>query len=205
MNKKLIRLTEQDLHRIVKESVNKILTELDWKTYANAARKASDRAEWGKLDRAEKFADAATKEFNKKYGVKSDEPEWMTPNRYAAKIGFNGSRRPGAGMVFHQRVNDNLHTSPKSKYLDYYEKNHYNRGTDRWRSYDWPAEGGNWEDTKGERAAPRNTDWPEDFDSFNYIKDTDVKDRAYKGDEELKNYYTNNYDYQKGKGWNLKH
>ena len=28
MNKKLIRLTESDLHRIVKESVNKILTEV---------------------------------------------------------------------------------------------------------------------------------------------------------------------------------
>ena len=27
MNKKLIRLTEQDLHRIVKESVNKIVKE----------------------------------------------------------------------------------------------------------------------------------------------------------------------------------
>jgi hypothetical protein len=35
MNKKLIRLTEQDLHRIVKESVNKLLTELDWTTYSN--------------------------------------------------------------------------------------------------------------------------------------------------------------------------
>ena len=35
MEKKLIRLTESDLHNIVKESVNKILTELDWKTYAN--------------------------------------------------------------------------------------------------------------------------------------------------------------------------
>ncbi len=35
-NKQLIRLTENDLHRIVKESVNKVLTELDWKTYANS-------------------------------------------------------------------------------------------------------------------------------------------------------------------------
>ena len=34
MNKKLIRLTEQDLHRIVKESVNKILKEGDGK-FAN--------------------------------------------------------------------------------------------------------------------------------------------------------------------------
>ena len=39
MNKKLIRLTESDLHKIVKESVNKVLTELDWKTYASAADK----------------------------------------------------------------------------------------------------------------------------------------------------------------------
>jgi len=29
MNKKLIRLTEQDLHKIVKESVNRILNECD--------------------------------------------------------------------------------------------------------------------------------------------------------------------------------
>ena len=42
MNKKLIRLTESDLHKIVKESVNKVLTELDWRTYANAAKKARE-------------------------------------------------------------------------------------------------------------------------------------------------------------------
>ena len=42
-NRKLIRLTENDLHKIVKESVNRVLSEaineLDWRTYANAARK----------------------------------------------------------------------------------------------------------------------------------------------------------------------
>ena len=42
-NKKLIRLTESDLHRIVRESVNKVLTELDWKTYQNAAEKDWER------------------------------------------------------------------------------------------------------------------------------------------------------------------
>jgi hypothetical protein len=36
MNKKLIRLTEQDLHRIVKESVNSILNE---ESYRKAAKK----------------------------------------------------------------------------------------------------------------------------------------------------------------------
>ena len=33
--KKIVRLTEGDLHRIIKESVNNIITELDWKTKMN--------------------------------------------------------------------------------------------------------------------------------------------------------------------------
>lgn len=37
--KQVIRLTEQDLHNIITESVKQALNELDWKTYANAARK----------------------------------------------------------------------------------------------------------------------------------------------------------------------
>lgn len=37
--KQLVRLTESDLHRIIKESVNNVLTELDWRTYASAADK----------------------------------------------------------------------------------------------------------------------------------------------------------------------
>ena len=44
MGKQIIKMTESDLHQIIKESVNRILTELDWKTYANAARKADERA-----------------------------------------------------------------------------------------------------------------------------------------------------------------
>ena len=53
MNKKLIRLTESDLHRIVKESVNKVLreaqlNELDPRTYASYAsgrQRQADNAE----------------------------------------------------------------------------------------------------------------------------------------------------------------
>ena len=65
MDKKLIRLTENDLHKIVKESVNRVLTELDWKTYANAAKK---RAEQGKDDKAEDLAQFATDRFNNDFG-----------------------------------------------------------------------------------------------------------------------------------------
>ena len=38
--KQLVRLTEGDLHRIIKESVNNILSELDWKTYQSGCSKS---------------------------------------------------------------------------------------------------------------------------------------------------------------------
>ena len=64
--KKTIRLTESDLHRIVKESVNKILTELDWRTYANAAKKAGTET-IGRIKSGEKFNDLKNdKDFAKR-------------------------------------------------------------------------------------------------------------------------------------------
>jgi hypothetical protein len=47
MAKKLIRLTESDLHRIIENSVKRVLkesqlNELDWRTYANAGKKTHD-------------------------------------------------------------------------------------------------------------------------------------------------------------------
>ena len=47
---KKIRLTESDLHRVIKESVNKVLTELDWRTYANAAKKAKEQGRDSRWD-----------------------------------------------------------------------------------------------------------------------------------------------------------
>ena len=38
--KRKIKLTESDLHNIIKESVNHILSELDWRTYQSASDKA---------------------------------------------------------------------------------------------------------------------------------------------------------------------
>ena len=64
MKKQVIRLTESDLKNIIKESVNNILSELDWKTYQNARGKAIKRGEY---DRALKFGDAAQKSFSKEY------------------------------------------------------------------------------------------------------------------------------------------
>ena len=38
--KRKIKLTESELHNIIKESVNHILSELDWRTYQSASDKA---------------------------------------------------------------------------------------------------------------------------------------------------------------------
>ena len=50
MNKKVIRLTESDLHRIVKESVEKIVNEMSSKGWSNEDEemlfKALDMVEW---------------------------------------------------------------------------------------------------------------------------------------------------------------
>ena len=42
--KKIVRLTEGDLHNIIRKSVNNIIQELDYKTYGNAANKSAERA-----------------------------------------------------------------------------------------------------------------------------------------------------------------
>ena len=63
MNKKLIRLTESDLHRIVKESVNRVLSEVefrgrefhgnrpdDWRKMANIRKAFKDDADRSETD-----------------------------------------------------------------------------------------------------------------------------------------------------------
>lgn len=59
--KKVLRITEEDLHNIIKYSVNEALSELDWRTYHNAAMKDYDRK------RANKFANMRDKKFNDEY------------------------------------------------------------------------------------------------------------------------------------------
>ena len=71
MNKKVIRLTESDLHRIVKESVNRILKEYDLST-----KQGQIDSSWADFD------DEADKiKFNQEY----DKKAWNVPETDAAK------------------------------------------------------------------------------------------------------------------------
>lgn len=76
--KKIVRLTEGDLHRIIKESVNNIITELDWKTKMNyvkgrlrqgdeAYRQGDENGYRKYIRKAEYGAHDANDELEKKY------------------------------------------------------------------------------------------------------------------------------------------
>ena len=81
-NKTIFRLTESELRGFIGESVKKILSELDWRTYASAAQKND---EWRKehpehranqWNRSYYFRNAARDSFDKKHGLEHqfDEP-----------------------------------------------------------------------------------------------------------------------------------
>jgi len=76
--KKIIRLTESDLHKIVKNSVKRILkesqlNELDPRTYASYAQK---RKAQGQYDKARKGYDAAIDAFDDQYGSTTMYPRY---------------------------------------------------------------------------------------------------------------------------------
>ena len=76
--KKVIRLTESDLHRVIKESVKQVMNELDWRTYDNAARKSYFRARDAQTSaereyhkrRYDRFNNATKNAFEKKFGTR---------------------------------------------------------------------------------------------------------------------------------------
>ena len=62
-NMKRIRLTEGQLHNVIRESVNNILNEIDWKTYDSAAGKMAKKSP----ERVRPLLDAVDDAFAKKY------------------------------------------------------------------------------------------------------------------------------------------
>jgi hypothetical protein len=97
--KRRIRLTESDLHNIIKESVNNILTELDWRTAERAGEIASKKASHFDTNRydkirydrqADKFFDYSRKKNNTQYGFPEDFDNNWEKNNEEAKEMKNG-------------------------------------------------------------------------------------------------------------------
>ena len=182
MSKKIIRLTENDLHRVIKESVKQCLTELDWKTYANAEKKARDRGTdyWrekgetfpntvhkavGQRQRAERFGHAAKDAFDRDFGYQQGEHYYDDNYQRVGMGGDFGSTdefAPHAAGWRHDGI-ASLKRFPYGVYTT-------------------------------ERT-------PEDFfgDNLDAIQAYD------KAKDEIRNYKKGNYNYENGKGWQLKH
>lgn len=94
--KQTIRLTENELHNIIKESVNNILSELDWRTAENAADVADKKANSNKINdydklkyerQKHKFRNYAQKRYNTQYGFPEDfDNNWKRNNEKAYRI-----------------------------------------------------------------------------------------------------------------------
>jgi hypothetical protein len=104
---KVIKLTESDLHNMIKEAIN----ELNWKTYASAAKKANDKGE----DRSMNFADAATDSFNKEFG-------------YKEKVGNDLDNNDD---IYHDVTGKIYRDGTASSSIGEYEPQHYARLCDR--------------------------------------------------------------------------
>ena len=183
MNKKTIKkLSESDFHKMIEESVNKCLTEMDWKTYANAAKK-----------REQQFRDEANPSkkkglFNSYYNLK-DKARERFDNDYVGDYKYDTF-----GDKFRGKH------SPKFEVgLDMTEKPYgllkgYNKGGDKLFS---TKKGAYASQYKG-YTSPRN-----------FFRNKDVADKFTTANDELWDYHNGDYEYDSikngGNGkWNKK-
>ena len=88
--KKLIRLTEGDLHKIIKSSVKRVLQEADWKTYMNGSKGFHDKAEKKRKDWNSMFPHTKGSTERNSYDDKADELEKYANEKFNQKHGKNG-------------------------------------------------------------------------------------------------------------------
>lgn len=170
-NKTVIRLTESDIHGIVSESVRRVLSELDWKTYANASRKSHDRAidrmDNAEEDRAWRFADASNKAFNKEFG--------------------------------HDELDDDLEyygekARQSVKGANFTPSGHYGVGMGSWTPLRSVAH-------KGTDMAGGSADMPWRNSHSQMRPSSGTVDAYSRAGDEIRKYVNGKYRYEKGSGW----
>jgi hypothetical protein len=175
--KQVIRLTESDLHNIVRKAIN----ELDWRTYQNAYEKEKPS------DRAWKFRNAATNAFNRQngYGIKgvpygdSDDDTNFTYTKDSV-YGTNGS-------MFTPRMTDPFCTislsSDGSKIYSNQDVTTTNYGV----KPDW--------ETKSKRGEFDDLDSKVNASTYNPM----LKMAQMKGDKQVRDYFQGKSKYKNGK------
>lgn len=140
MNKKLIRLTESDLHNIIKESVNNILTELDWRTLASAEEKASQKMVDAKSDQERALANYQSKNFERgKIKRQNDMYDGVNSRNFDTYSSYPQSKQKfGDEQDFYPNPNTGKEKTSYRKQLGGAAKiAQFNRGEDEYRDGKW--------------------------------------------------------------------
>lgn len=91
MKKQIIRLTEEDLHNIISESVKKVITELDWKTYMNASKGRKKQADDIRDMYSKSFPNSDLANGRNPYDDKADKLEKYAQSAFQKQHGRDGN------------------------------------------------------------------------------------------------------------------
>lgn len=185
MNKKnTIRLTESELKNIITESVKNVISELDYKTYANAAIKARRKHDF---DRGDRFLSGAVDAFNRDYGYNDGDDYYGMSNW--------GDEDESIFPIFSDSEpdlpqDDDIFSNPSRYHPGLAFVTHDNNDQDTSSHYIYKTDGGKY--IKNNRdSVPKS-----------YSKK--LKQAVVRGNKDLTNYAKGKYEYTKGKGWHLK-
>ena len=187
MNKNRIKLTESQLHNVIEECVKQVLSELDWKTYANAANKRQAQGNWQSAD---KLRDQMVKSFNNKYATGDSEynnNNGIYTDKSASFQMDNGSMGDQGSLNFRSQIKQSNGELPQyinRKYRTGLEKDIYNR---------LPSQG-QWHGQNGMTDADKNAKQQPTWSSK-------VRDKAMQGVYDVDRYHNGQAKYVKGKGW----
>lgn len=194
-------MNESQLKKIVAESIKNVLTELDWKTYANAAEKSARKGETDyngyipgsrhkgdKRGRAVDFANAATKAFNDKYGHGDGEiGDPLKAGSFKGKITTKRPFDPEGIIDFNTRsvADDYNENEPWNSVGNYFKRNELSASKRYVPTWNQSRFGKEYQDKhKPHRDA--------------------LSDYEERGNREIENYFDGNYTYDNEKGWHLK-
>lgn len=194
---KVIRLTEDKLYECIEESVRNVLSELDWKTYMNYSK---GRRAQGNLKKAREGEEWARKNFNDKHF-----PNHEDGHEYAQNGNSNDYIQNDMGVVDMNSYGAqmNLHQS----------RNGFNTPIkDRYDNHEIQRFGGYANKKDGDYSVSHNiSNFGDDGLFHGYSNEegsmpkrrssSQFADRYNRASKDLRNYYSGQSKYIRGKGW----
>jgi hypothetical protein len=195
MNK--IRLTESQLHRVIKETVKRILEDygMDWRTAANAAQQSANadpqriaqydakhgQGAWN--ERGNRFSRYAHGSFNTN-NMKSSNPSFGNYAEYCMSNSNFNSKNPSAYM------NQNDSSNGQNGYFDRNMTTHIEKGKT-------PMQNMKYRKNMWDNEQEANRQGINSYQSNNQY----VNQAAQRGNQQISDYMNGNSRYVKGQGW----